>query len=294
LASPIARLIDGLSRAGIEVGQKSSLRSRHSRAGGLRRAVEQAKGQLDYLKEKTPGEHARLSRKSVVADRGVRKIEGGLAPFCFRLAPFDHGDDLAARGAAVLDELTGRPVGSSGGRPRKCRRSGFCSAAGVRVPKCFRQSALRRNTGKIPAPSAGWLKIADGRSGIVSEASGGRLTTCISAGELTAASAVRQHCGSATQALTQPPADVTGRGSRKPSDSLPTTIFEGSVTVSTAGARASTKLGHRLHGGLAKSKRASLQSKALVMKPTQTAAATETTICPTMFCTLRDRSPDHP
>jgi len=30
-----ARLIDGLSRAGIEVDKKSSLRSRHSRAGGL-------------------------------------------------------------------------------------------------------------------------------------------------------------------------------------------------------------------------------------------------------------------
>ena len=51
-----ARLIDGLSRAGIEVDRKvlSDLAIREPAAFAA--LVEQAKGQLDYLKEKTPGE----------------------------------------------------------------------------------------------------------------------------------------------------------------------------------------------------------------------------------------------
>ena len=54
-----ARLIDGLSRAGIEVDRKvlSDLAIREPAAFAA--LVEQAKGQLDYLKEKTPGEHAK-------------------------------------------------------------------------------------------------------------------------------------------------------------------------------------------------------------------------------------------
>jgi large subunit ribosomal protein L20 len=51
-----ARLIDGLSRAGIEVDRKvlSDLAIREPAAFAA--LVEQAKGQLGYLKEKTPGE----------------------------------------------------------------------------------------------------------------------------------------------------------------------------------------------------------------------------------------------
>ena len=51
-----ARLIDGLSRAGIEVDRKvlSDLAIREPAAFAA--LVEQAKGQLAYLKEKTPGE----------------------------------------------------------------------------------------------------------------------------------------------------------------------------------------------------------------------------------------------
>src|SRR4051812_37084983 len=52
-----ARLVDGLSRAGIEVDRKvlSDLAIREPAAFAA--LVEQAKGALDYLKEKTPGEH---------------------------------------------------------------------------------------------------------------------------------------------------------------------------------------------------------------------------------------------
>ena len=54
-----ARLIDGLARAGIEVDRKvlSDLAIREPAAFAA--LVEQAKGALDYLKDKTPGEHAR-------------------------------------------------------------------------------------------------------------------------------------------------------------------------------------------------------------------------------------------
>jgi large subunit ribosomal protein L20 len=52
-----ARLIDGLARAGVEVDRKvlSDLAIREPAAFAA--LVEQAKGALDYLKEKTPGEH---------------------------------------------------------------------------------------------------------------------------------------------------------------------------------------------------------------------------------------------
>jgi large subunit ribosomal protein L20 len=52
-----ARLIDGLARAGVEVDRKvlSDLAIREPAAFAA--LVEQAKSALDYLKEKTPGEH---------------------------------------------------------------------------------------------------------------------------------------------------------------------------------------------------------------------------------------------
>ena len=54
-----ARLIDGLARAGIEVDRKVLSDMAIREPAAFAALVEQARGALDYLKEKTPGEHAK-------------------------------------------------------------------------------------------------------------------------------------------------------------------------------------------------------------------------------------------